>query len=105
MRALDSTEKSVLTLQQVIAYSLWPYSRTGRLLRGGQASYEGGSDFALLRFNMDGILDSTFGVGGKVTTDFFGSADHVVKVAIQPDGKIVALGVASNFEAHHDFAL
>src|SRR5207248_8962003 len=42
-----------------------------------------------------GDLDSTFGTGGKVTTDF-GGDDFGRKVAIQTGGKIVVAGEASN---------
>src|SRR4051794_475232 len=41
----------------------------------------------------DGDLDPTFGNGGKVVTDFNNSTDWVNRVAVQPDGKIVAIGV------------
>jgi uncharacterized delta-60 repeat protein len=51
-------------------------------------------DFALARFNADGTLDSSFGSGGKVTTDFFGSVDQARRVRIQPDGKILVAGSA-----------
>jgi|HubBroStandDraft_6_1064221.scaffolds.fasta_scaffold13289_4 uncharacterized delta-60 repeat protein len=54
----------------------------------------GSADFALARYNTDGSLDSTFGTGGKVTTDFFGSADQTFGVAIQSDGRIVVCGRA-----------
>ena len=54
-----------------------------------------GSDFTLLRFNVDGSLDPTFGSGGKLTTDFFGGDDAVRAALIQPDGKIVVAGFAS----------
>jgi uncharacterized delta-60 repeat protein len=40
----------------------------------------------------DGDLDSTFGNGGKVVTDFNNSTDWLSRVAVQPDGKIVAIG-------------
>jgi uncharacterized delta-60 repeat protein len=39
-----------------------------------------------------GNLDSTFGSGGKVITDFKGGDDVARAIAIQPDGKIVAVG-------------
>src|SRR5439155_27211095 len=41
-----------------------------------------------------GDLDSSFGTGGKVTTDFGGTFDVAIAVAIQADGKIVAAGFA-----------
>lgn len=49
-------------------------------------------DFALARFNVDGTLDSSFGVAGKTTTDFFGRGDFARAVALQPDGKIILAG-------------
>ncbi|MCI0337841.1 MAG: hypothetical protein L0226_09705 [Acidobacteria bacterium] len=48
-----------------------------------------------------GTLDASFGTGGKVTTDFAGSSDGAFSVAVQPDGKIVAAGLAGGT----DFAL
>jgi uncharacterized delta-60 repeat protein len=54
------------------------------------------SDFAIARLNPDGSLDTTFGSGGKVTTDFSGHNDFAVGVVIQPDGKIVLSGDAQS---------
>ncbi len=53
-------------------------------------------DFGVVRYNTDGTLDSTFGTGGKVQTDFFGARDIANGVAIQSDGKIVAAGYATH---------
>ena len=50
------------------------------------------SDFALARYNPNGSLDTSFGVGGKVITDF-GEDEIPNSIAVQPDGKIVAAGV------------
>src|SRR5687767_11486935 len=41
-----------------------------------------------------GALDPTFGLGGKVTTDFSLSADSGRSVAVQGDGKIVVAGLS-----------
>ena len=49
-------------------------------------------NFALVRYNANGTLDTSFGTGGKVTTDIAGAADKAYGVAIQADGKIVAAG-------------
>ena len=67
----------------------------GKLVAAGGAL----NDFALARYNSDGSLDSGFGTGGKVTTDFGGSSGATA-LAIQADGKLVAAGVAGD-----DFAL
>jgi uncharacterized delta-60 repeat protein len=53
-----------------------------------------GEDFAVARYNPDGTLDKTFGVGGKVQTDFPGLAAVASSVVVQPDGKIVVAGGA-----------
>ena len=66
-------------------------------------------DFALARFNADGTLDTSFGSGGKVTTDFFGSVDQARRVRIMPDGKILVAGsavkVLSTISSVRHFAL
>lgn len=48
-------------------------------------------DFGVARYDTSGILDPTFGVGGKVTTDF-GHTDYGSGVAFTSDCKIVAAG-------------
>ena len=42
----------------------------GRLVAAGDSETATNRDFALARYNPDGTLDTRFGVGGKVTTDF-----------------------------------
>ena len=50
-------------------------------------------DFAVARYNTNGSLDTTFGTGGKVETDFGQqNEDDAYALAIQPDGKIVVVG-------------
>src|SRR5439155_25730461 len=51
-------------------------------------------DFVVARYNTDGTLDNTFGVSGRVRTDFPGLAAVPSSVVIQPDGKIVVAGGA-----------
>ncbi len=51
-------------------------------------------DFVVARYNTDGTLDNTFGVRGRVRTDFPGLAAVPSSVVIQPDGKIVVAGGA-----------
>jgi uncharacterized delta-60 repeat protein len=48
-------------------------------------------NFELARYNPDGTLDSGFGNGGIVTTNF-GFGSYASGLALQPDGKIVAAG-------------
>ena len=69
----------------------------GKLVAVGSAITGNFYDFAAARYLPDGTLDSGFGVGGKVRTDFnAGSMDIARGAALQPDGKIVAAGF-SNF--------
>lgn len=69
----------------------------GKLVVGG-TSYKhndySGEDFALARYNPDGTLDTTFGRGGEVATDFPGLAAEISAIVIQPDGKILVAGGA-----------
>jgi uncharacterized delta-60 repeat protein len=62
-------------------------------------------DFGLARYNSDGSLDQTFGSNGKINTDFFGGGDVVSGALLQPDGKIVVGGSATNTSGDLDFAL
>lgn len=62
----------------------------GKILAVGVGA-TGLSDFALSRYSPDGVLDSTFGRDGKVSTDF-GKHDYAEAVALQADGKIVVAG-------------
>ncbi|MEZ4641124.1 MAG: hypothetical protein R3E31_00005 [Chloroflexota bacterium] len=65
----------------------------GKIVAAGQTQ---NIDFALVRYEADGTLDTTFGVGGVVTTNFpigmSGGVDVANDVIIQSDGKIVAAG-------------
>lgn len=54
-----------------------------------------GDDFALARYLPDGSLDTSYGTGGIVTTDF-GKRESIQTIALQPDGQIVAAGFTRN---------
>jgi uncharacterized delta-60 repeat protein len=75
-------------------------SNDGRIVTAGFAavSIKGGwkvtDDFALVRYNLDGSLDTSFGSGGEVLTSLGSASETAEDVAIQPDGKIVAAGLA-----------
>jgi uncharacterized delta-60 repeat protein len=60
--------------------------------------------FALARYNRSGALDPTFGGDGRVTTGFAGPT-NATGVAIQADGKVVAVGTLSPFTGNAKFAL
>ena len=52
------------------------------------------ANFALVRYTTDGTPDSSFSSDGIQTTDFGGPNDRSEGVALQADGKIVAVGHA-----------
>jgi len=72
----------------------------GKIVVGG---FSGSSDFFLTRYNTDGTLDSSFGTGGKVSTDF-GNGDNGNSLAIQSDGKIILAGVVYD-GSHNTFGI
>lgn len=78
----------------------------GKIVVAGAANRDGGTRafFALARYHVDGSLDDTFGVGGKVTADFFNTLKSANALAIQPDGKLVLAGYGE-FNQSGDFAL
>ena len=79
----------------------------GKIVAAGSTigDYRVGDDFALARYNPDGSLDPTFSGDGKQTTNFAG-ADHANAVALQPDGRIVAVGSTdAGPGGDYDFAL
>ncbi len=59
--------------------------------RRGRRAAAPADDFALARYNPNGSLDPSFSGDGRQTTDFGGS-DGASGVALQGDGKIVAVG-------------
>jgi uncharacterized delta-60 repeat protein len=81
----------------------------GKIVAAGYAWNGTDSDFALLRLDAGGALDTSgFGNGtGKVTTDLDGHADQLRALALQPDGRIVVAGSVDMGSAgpRSDFAL
>jgi uncharacterized delta-60 repeat protein len=62
----------------------------------GVGMCSGANRFAIVRYNPNGSLDTSFGGTGKVFTSFGGSVNTGSRLAIQADGKIVAVGNLSN---------
>jgi uncharacterized delta-60 repeat protein len=84
----------------------------GKIVAAGKTGNQccGGTfDFALARYTAGGTLDTAFGAGGKVTTDFAGGTDNAHALVIQADGKILAggerLAGGNASGASFDFAL
>ena len=67
----------------------------GKILVAG-ASFNGtSSDFALVRYNSDGSLDTSFSGDGKLTTDIYSNEENGYSVTVQADGKILVAGASS----------
>jgi uncharacterized delta-60 repeat protein len=74
----------------------------GKILVGGYS----GSDFAVVRYNSDGSLDTGFNGTGKVVTDFAGgSFDSGASIALQANGKIVVAGTTNTSGGLDEFAV
>jgi len=67
----------------------------GKIVAAGGA----GGDFALVRYNSNGTLDTTFSTDGRVRVDF-GAGDAGLKFVVQSDGRYVLAGSTQG-----DFAL
>jgi len=82
----------------------------GDIVAAGQAGFAPSnqtqftSSFALARYLSNGQLDNTFGAGGRVTTSFGNTnVAFISGMAIQADGKIVAVGTTG--DAFGNFAV
>jgi|GEM_PF-5016378 len=67
----------------------------GSVLVGGFSFDQGGQKGLLIRYKSNGVLDCTFGIGGIMKQPFLGAGvtvDHITALALQSDGKIIAVG-------------
>ncbi len=76
----------------------------GIIVAGFSRNGSTNEDFAVVRYNADGSLDTTFDGDGKLTTDVVGSEDFAKSVTLNSDGKIV-VGGHSYDGSSTDFAL
>ncbi|HEY9164622.1 MAG TPA: T9SS type A sorting domain-containing protein [Candidatus Kryptonia bacterium] len=86
--------------------------KDGKIVAVGFASDNSGSPFgnsafALVRYDANGELDSTFGTNGTVRTQFNGGVaqDYGYSMAIEDDGKIVVAGKSDNNGQGSTFAV
>jgi uncharacterized delta-60 repeat protein len=79
----------------------------GKILAGGFVNAgTGATDFAMARYNANGSLDTPFGNGGLVRTDFAGTLDGAHSMVLMPNAKIILAGAVWNDAASSgDFAL
>jgi uncharacterized delta-60 repeat protein len=91
----DGKLRATFGLKDEVAYGV-AIQPDGKIVAGGYTP-KGSTqfDFALMRFNSDGSLDTTFSEDGKVRTEF-GVESAAFGIAIQPNGKIVLGGWTRN---------
>lgn len=63
----------------------------GKIIIGGNTTIGSRDYFTLVRYNIDGSVDNTFGAGGKVIGNF-GGRSKIFSISLQQDGKIIAAG-------------
>src|SRR5262249_43575143 len=74
------------------------------VLAGGANIKKAGTEFALARYTTSGILDSSFGSNGIVSTQL-GTFDVALAMTLQSDGNIIAAGFSQQTFGQYDFAL
>ena len=78
----------------------------GKIVAVGEEGIGGPNPrFAIVRYETDGSLDSSFGGDGSVSVDFTPRDDFAYAVRVQADGKIVVAGAAGYNRPNSKFAL
>jgi uncharacterized delta-60 repeat protein len=78
----------------------------GKIVAGGNGvDATGNPDFTLARYNANGTLDGGFGTNGIVQTVVGKNGSYISGLALQSDGKIVAVGHASSNATTAAFAV
>src|SRR5262245_14169341 len=68
----------------------------GKIVLAGDANVGGVDQFAIVRYNSDGSLDTSFNASGKVTTAVGAGTCRGEGVTLQQDRKIVVVGHSFN---------
>src|SRR4030095_2807095 len=77
----------------------------GRIVLAGYSATTLDHDFSLVGYTANGTVDSTFGNGGFMTTDFSGATDDIAyAMTTQSDGKLVVAGRTGEYP-QNDFAV
>ncbi len=76
----------------------------GKILVAGSRNNGLTNNFAVVRYNPDGTLDTTFGGTGIVTFAFSTSHENAQAIRVQADGKIIVAGYA-DIGGNDDFAI
>jgi len=67
----------------------------GNIVVAGSSWNGSNYDFTVVRYNINGTLDNSFGTNGIKTTDIASSDDYAYSVTLQGDGKIVTTGTSA----------
>ena len=100
--SLDNTFNGNGKVVTIVGFSSTAYSvkiqADGKIVAAGKTflNNSSDSDFAFVKYNTDGSLDTTFGSNGRIATDINNSTDVLYDSAIQSDGKIVAAGYSTD---------
>ena len=78
---------------------------SGRIVAAGSTFNGANWDMMAARFNADGSLDSTFGIGGIASFDFFGATEKANALTIDAAGRILLVGSTNYDDPFKDFAL
>jgi uncharacterized delta-60 repeat protein len=71
----------------------------------GNGTNGSNKDFALMRYNVNGTIDTSFGSCGKIVTHIGSNVDIAWGVALQEDGRVVATGEVQNGSTSVDGAI
>lgn len=66
----------------------------GKIVVGGTSTIDNRREFAVVRYDEDGTIDTSFGAGGRFATTF-ASDSAVQALALQADGKILLAGYSA----------
>jgi len=74
--------------------------KDGKIVVAGYGTVQSTAHFAVVRYNSNGSLDTSFNFSGIASFAFHNGADAATGVAIQPNGMIVVVGNTSNGTPH-----
>ena len=81
--------------------------RDGKIVATGTCGPAASSDFCAARFHPNGAIDTSFGIGGKMSTSMADGADAVRAMTIQPNGSILMAGFCQSLSSGtgYDFCM
>ena len=113
-RSFDGDGRMLVDLGSESSATAVAVQQDGKLVLAGTAAHQEGdvccsSDFVLVRLTGRGDLDTSFGVGGRVFTEFSPGPEHASGAAsaviVRRDGRIVAAGTSFAGGTSADFAV